>query len=404
MPHFVPPLERMPVAGKNAPIASDLRTGDLLFPRRTRAPALSVLAGSRWAKQMEAMEAGGPFDRTIRELLSTVDERLPSLYAAPLQEFGGENRLHGYAPDPSRQSRQWLNSTVVSFESLLSQAVVPPAVESTSIPGPDDPDFYVAMMKILQLTMGDLVQDWLNMTLRQFIRSEIGQFLINALTSPDVSTSFFVGHVALVLREHDGESVESGGQLYVIEANATDFAHYRVALHAYHDPKDPDLAAMDPGAAVTARYSLRGWLNVRCSAGERVWHARPKLLGNDWQTPLLQACKRFLGRPYGFFDNPDFGDHNRFYCSEFVVRAYREVLPTYADTLCDRQTWSGMLKYLGASGQTDQRDLLQRVKSRYGIADSKPFFVLPPALLWNSAAILRMANPGWESEPYAESF
>jgi cell wall-associated NlpC family hydrolase len=97
-----------------------------------------------------------------------------------------------------------------------------------------------------------------------------------------------------------------------------------------------------------------------------VWHARPKLLGNDWQTPLLQACKRFLGRPYGFFDNPDFGDHNRFYCSEFVVRAYREVLPTYADTLCDRQTWSGMLKYLGASRQTDQISVTCCSASRAG--------------------------------------
>lgn len=434
---------RTPHWGGNCPAPDQLQTGDLLFPRKPMQPEHQIGWGAFWISLLDAEQLptgiGLGFGAKIGDILEHADagemrdllkRRLPD--GTP--DFSG---LAGYTPDPTRLSRGQSPDKGIAlmrdgvpgaaaahiaqtpvYESLLlrlGEQGHPLSLWSTnpaqaaSIPGPDDPDFLLAMLAILRIEFPHLIDKWLDMTVNEFVRSDIGQFFIDALTSPDPSLSFFVGHVAIVLREKDGRSVNgTDGTVYVVEANITDYAHYRVSIHPYHSDRDPLLHGASGAAADESASLMNGWVNRRCAMGEYVWHARPRLdaYGDAWKTPLLQACKQLLGRPYGFFDHPDFGDDDRMYCAEYVYRAFKDIdaiVPGFAENLRDKQTWSGMQEYLNVSRQKKQHKLVTQIMKAQKIAGSEPFFVLPPPLLWNSTALTREANPSFANRPYAPS-
>lgn len=407
-----------PDPGGNCPKEADLQTGDLLFPRK---PGLSGQAfgwGSHWASILE--HPASAFHERLNAKIGTLLNNggaagfVKRLESGPA---GGPQRWAGYAPDPTRLSPpHGQGETPPTYRSLLLDPDASMHPLSTtgmsalfgSFPGPDDPDFLVAMKAILDIALPGLIKDWLGMTVEEFVRHELSQFLIDSLTSPDVRLNFFVGHVGMVLREQDGRSVDPPhGKVFVIETNITDYAHYRVSIHPYVDASDPEPKSdSDAQDAKEAAHQMYGWVNRRCALGEYVWHARPQgIQANDWQNRLVQASKKQLGRPYGFFDHPQFGDDDRMYCAEFVFRAFCGVDPTYAERLQDRQTWGAMQAYLEASGQGKQKQLVEKIKQEQSFKDCKRFFVMPPALLWNSAALHRLANPGYAvREPYAVAF
>lgn len=417
-----------PVPGGNCPKVEELQTGDLLFPRK---PGLSGQAfgwGTYWVALLEKNPdvVHERFNVKIGDLLKTREAVELALWSVG-QEGEESSRRTKYSPDPTRLSprrhsaagglQYWheaIDKGPDSYSSLLLDPDSPQhplsqtglQTESGSFPGPDDPDFLLAMQAILNIAFPDLLEGWLGMTVAEFVKSDLRQFLIDALTSPDVRLSFFVGHVGIVLREQDGQSVKAGGSVYVIEANITDFSHYRVSIHPYSDGSDvhPDNETEADVAKLEA-HKMYGWVNRRCALGEYVWHAKPyEPLIADWQNRLLQASKKHLGRPYGFFDHPTFGDDDRMYCSEFVYRAFRDVDAVYAERLQDKQTWGSMRTYLDKSGQKVQSRLVESIQTKQGIANDQPFFVMPPALLWNSTALERLPNPSYAvAEPYAPS-
>jgi hypothetical protein len=425
--------QHKPVWGGNCPHFDQLQTGDLLFPRKPTPDDNALAWGTLWARLLDGPGTPDLMDarlrRTIGDILTKADPQLT-------ERLQSDRPWRGYVADPTRWPR--VLAPVLAASAVppdADDAVVPPTVhesllfqpdaaehlfseqnallvQANGFPGVDDPDFLFAMLAILRIEFPDLLNQWLNMSVDTFIRSEIGRFFIDMLTSPDVRLSFFVGHVAIVLREQDGQSVDAPkGQVYVIEANITDYAHYRVSIHPYHCGTDMDPDTRPDAPPSEWAQEMRGWVNRRCALGEYVWHARPDLKGADpaWRTALMQVCKSLLGRPYGFFDHPAFGEDDRLYCSEFVYRAFKSLemkglLPGFAEGLRDRQTWGGMRDYLNASGQHEQLRLVKNIMRDRKIPADKPFFVMPPPLLWNSIKLIDRINPGWESAPYAPAF
>jgi hypothetical protein len=421
-----------PVFGSNCPDPALLQTGDLLFPRKPDLTEQAFGWGTYWAKMLDddprLADDGGRFARTIGSILEGGGA---SAFVSPSREPAKDDKgisLTGYTPDPTRawlhrppssESLQTFSGSVAStppnFGSLLqdpdalTHPMAPPNLASLSggFPGPEDPDFLMAIKAVLEITFPQLLNGWLDMTVAEFVKHKIHTFLIDALTSPDVRLSFFVGHVGIVLREENGHSVDEGGNVYVIEANITDYSHYRVAIHPYYVGSDSSPAnTLSSSEAKEASQKMRGWVNRRCALGEYVWCARPEGLSiGNWKDQLVQKSKAYLGRPFGFFDRPTFGDDDRMYCAEYVWRVFNDIGKTYASALQDKQTWGSMERYLGVSGQKQQQNLVSDIKRGQGFADSKPFFVLPPALLWNSGALNRLSNPGYAlTEPYAPTF
>lgn len=423
--------QHKPVWGGNCPHVDQLQTGDLLFPRRPTPAHKPVAWGTLWAKLLSGPGTPVLMDarlrRTIGDILVEADPELT-------ERLRSGRPWRGYVPDPTRWPRVLPQALTTSATPLDADDVVEPPtvheslllqpdagdhlfseqrallVQAGGFPGVDDPDFLFAMLTILRIEFPDLLEQWLDMSVEEFILSDIGRFFIDALTSPDVRLSFFVGHVAIVLREQDGQSVDAPhGQVYVIEANITDYSHYRVSIHPYHCDTDINPDTRPNAPASEWAQEMRGWVNRRCALGEYVWHARPAIDGGlgDWHTPLMQACKKHLGRPYGFFDHPDFGEDDRLYCSEFVFRAFDDLghlLPGFAKSLQDKQTWAGMRDYLRVSGQDEQRKLVEEIMRTQGFPEDRAFFVMPPPVLWNSIALTRRTSPGWEAAPYAPAF
>lgn len=132
---------------------------------------------------------------------------------------------------------------------------------------------------------------------------------------------YYSGHVAMIVQEN--------GNTYVIEANASDYSNYRVALHPYYlanDAADPQL--------------MRGWLNRRHAKDQKMWVQRPKAaLSTAQQSALTFYAKSLLGRPYGLLDTLRFADDSRLYCSDFIYKCYHHI--GYA--LDDQRTWSWVI-------------------------------------------------------------
>lgn len=260
------------------------------------------------------------------------------------------------------------------------------------------------LLFILREAFPDLLQQWLGMSVLQFLLHPLRRILLGALEREAGGDSFFVGHVAMVLRERDGAHADDG-EVWVIEANTTDFSHYGVALNRYWVDGEPT-APVVPGAHGLDR--MRGWANRRLAQGQAIWHSRLRAAHHDaaaallWRQRLVDHAKRYLGRPYGFFDNPAFGDAGRLYCGEFVQRALEDTEPAnQAWQVAQNRAWDWLLQNLGDLGSPAfvkevSAALTPQLRQQM---QGKPFFLLTLHMLYRSAALVHLSPPG--AGPYA---
>jgi hypothetical protein len=254
------------------------------------------------------------------------------------------------------------------------------------------------------------------------MRHPIIQLLFDLLLSDNVGANVFIGHVGIVIRENDN--------VYVIEDNITSYSHYRVAIHPYYVQKehhvDGDLSEGDVCKylnkyynEVTQKYELdnvdferpaaqaTGWVNRRAAMLASVWHARPKASGfpDGWQAKMVLAAKALHGRPFGFFDQPVLGNDDRMYCAEYVYNVFRNgVSQTAADNMIDKLKWKYIKKYLEIVKNIKMLDFVNKIldDKRHPIDPERNFFVLPPAILWNSSGLIYPSqHPGGLNNSYA---
>lgn len=371
------------------PPADALRTGDLLFPRKASQP------------ENQALDATVDQPTGFRSRHAATDMTMGELLARQLSAFE--------AP---------ASPLVEQMDALMPKYAAHPtwAADHDTAPSPgkselslDDWGVMSLLLKIMKVEMSALFKAWLNMSVSEFIASDLGKFLFELLqNNSSRDENFFVGHMAMVIREERGQLVTDGshnGTAYVIEANTTDYSHYRVAVHPYWVPEEPQAPHPD-GAGHTDVGQLRGWANRRAAAGEKVWSASVAQLCSATDalqlvTAVVAQAKRWLGRPYGFFDHPTFGDPNRMYCAEYLYKVFKEGAAATGLTvkLDDRRTWGWMHAYFAASGQTRLHDLLGRLMTDKSIDAQQPFFVLTPAMVWCSGALTDAKSPENEG-PY----
>jgi len=358
---------KLPDFGVNCPRPDSLETGDLLFPRK---PAnLSQFTEMRSNPNVNIQIAPGDKNKTVAEVLG------PTRTAILLA--GGASAL---VP----------NMWAENYSRLQ--------LESNSC-GSDSSDLANKITKIVAAAFPKLIRDWLTMTMWQFALHPIKQFLEKAMCAPDVSGNFFVGHVAMVIREADGHSVTSsqGGIPYVIEANSTDFSHYRVSIHPYHAAGD-----------TAYPQSSGGWVNNQCALGKKVWHGRPKcfettlpgIATSEARQAITNTAKALIGRPYGILDNPEFANPDRLYCSEFVHTAYAGA--GRSDLILDEhRTWKWMQSFLNKSS-SDIGKIVTSIIDDPGlkIDPETAFFLLTPPMLWHSAN-MKPLWPDPTTDPYA---
>jgi hypothetical protein len=400
------PMSAVPKFGENCPKSSDLHTGDLLFPRRLDQSSTQVI-GAQLQNNLggASSETGGP---TLRVLFDLDKEQ------GRLHRDGSKANI-GWVPDITRLSfpKNVPSSVTMSHPTLDAPATdeAPPdftsllvnpydplhpallAQTASAIPDMSDSEMDQWMRRILEIALPEIPRHWLNMSVPQFRASAIWRLLQSGLLSADVRLSFFIGHVGIVLKE--------GGNTWVIEANITDFSHNRVAIHPYHVPSDEkgitDQAIEknrdSENAARDRAEVMRGWVNRRTALGELVWCASPNEITENDQQTLPNAARKYLGRPYGFFDHPEFGHGNRFYCAEFVHRVFKDVSPALAASIDDQRTWRGMRTYLNAIGDTQQADWISEILEEADFEEEHKFFVLPPALLWRSQSLEKKFFP-----------
>jgi hypothetical protein len=364
MPEITPP-QSLPQWNINCPHPDKLETGDLLFPKKAEPD--SHLESSKKSLSVKVVLVAGSGTKSVKDVLGI--------------EF-----------------TQLLVSDVKSGLTIdLNLSLYENNKEESTTAQVDlsDPKNLFKLMRIAKAAFPHLIQQWLNMSMDAFVKHPVAQFLFKAMTAKDVKSGFFIGHVAMVIREADGELVNAPhGVPYVIEANITDFSHYRVSIHRYY---------VDDGTPISN--ATRGWVNRRCGLGESVWHSRPQYLGADTvdaaknnaaKLAISNAAKALIGRSYGFFDNPDFGDIDRLYCSEFIYKAYQAVQQINVN---DHRNWGWVQTFFS---QTDPAlgDLVKTIidDSELGIDNNTKFFLLTPPMLWRSSGMSKV----WPaSPPYA---
>jgi hypothetical protein len=262
----------------------------------------------------------------------------------------------------------------------------------------EDPVRIALMFFILTKAFGGLIDDWLKMPVFKFVQHPLCDLLTGALRH-SADEGFFVGHVAMVLRETDGAH-DPAGKLWVIEANATDYAHYSVSVHPYF--------VADEGTAPLGQRRVRGWLNRRLALGEAVWCSRHEALQADdgdaaagarveaLRARLVPLAKQYLGRRYGFFDNPDFGETGRFYCAEFVHRVFWD-LGDDAMGLDQHCQWEWLLAnsaLLGSEGFVERMRVAVHADGFRETIRGKPFFLLTLPMLYACQRLVRRDASG----------
>jgi hypothetical protein len=274
------------------PPAEILQTGDLLFPR--------------------AANVKVPFVRPVESF--TMDDA--TFQTATQRQFEG-----GTDSDPERD---------------LFRVGSDPAHEWLRL---------AAVYKVLDRLFPEIAAEWAGRGLAIFLKHPLlklflsafaQEFSDNMLLGDGTLGNYYIGHVAMVVRESKDKD-----RLFVIEANASDFSHYRVAIHLYHDP-------------ATANLPLglrRGWVDRRTGKSQLVWACRHRLLDDSSvlapaerdgaRDRLANTAKKYLGRPYGMFDILKFGDDDRLYCGEFCHRAYADAFAgsPHQARLDDNRSW-----------------------------------------------------------------
>lgn len=400
-----------------------LQTGDLLFPR-----AAALAAPSVWLSVRERIDRPDPrMDAPLGEYLVETQgrERLDALRAhlADERPFHHDVSAVLARTRPARlepglaQELATLSHQLTTMDA--AQAASGPLADlglglwslgrelqwlaSPSRAGTTPEDRTWLLFVILVKAFPELLQAWLSMTVRQFLEHPLSRLLTGALQSGS-SPGFFVGHVAMVLREDDGAHADAPhGKVWVIEANATDFAHYRVALHPYLVPSEPTAR---PAPGDTPPPWLRGWANRRLAAGESIWHSRHTTLEDDpdearsLRRMMVGAAKRYLGRPYGFFDDPAFGDAGRFYCGEFVHQVFQDT-GNGRLRVDQNRTWNWLhlnRDLLSGPKFGAEVDAAMKAGNLLATMQGKPFFLLTLPMLYCSEGLKRCDAEG--TPPY----
>jgi hypothetical protein len=347
--------------GKTCPHPDSLQTGDLVFPRGPASDANALLEAITAMPQLSELTA----NMRVAELL-------------------GEERL------------QLLRVRNVPAHTMPLEPVQPDKLAEQGRGGvfdPTNPAHLFLLVRILNATFGDLTEQWLGMTVKQFLNHPISRILTGAINQ-DLGGGFFVGHVGLILREPSGAS-SGATQPWVIEGNITDFSHYRVSIHPYYDERETT------GSLPSGR--MRGWVNYRTALGQQVWSGRPKAFINE--TPevaqareaIARHAKALLGRPYGFFDHPALGDTDRLYCSEFVLNVFRSVgTATLNLKVDDHRWWRWLLENLPFGAFRQQLEKALKEDGLYDRVINKEFFLLTVHMLWRSEQLAAQLKPGGE--------
>lgn len=242
------------------PSTADLKSGDLLFPKK---PGDVVIAS------LDAEEAWGSLAAIDRVGLQgkQLKMRVGDLLDSPDE---GDALALGYV-------RQWQERVAV----LRSH------------------DKTLASDKLEDLS--DLaVQDLLHLGRSLMVP------LADTLGQEWSRLPFTFGHVAMAFEEND--------QWYVMEAGCTDYSHYRVCISPYLDDEDSD---RQPG-------QTRGWAKRRANLGQCTWSARHKALKPEHLALILNHCKNFLSVPYGILEPGMMSNPNRIYCTELLQRGFAQ--------------------------------------------------------------------------------
>lgn len=404
MPNFSPPYY---------PAADLLRTGDLLFPKRIRATEDTGEGPVRWVTlglRTQLREVLGEPDRGPKleeyldpELIAAARRRVPydvsALLAPPASatrlplRFGAQvsrlcaelNALLSQAGELSsdKQARvqqlQGLGRELLQLADRASERV-------------EDARRASLMFFILTKAFPTLLDHWLGMTVQQFLRHPISQLLLAAIER-ESGEGFFVGHVAMVLCETEGGH-DLAGKVWVIEANTTDFSHYSVAVHPYLVDDEPVAPTSLEGLRV------RGWANRRLAMGESLWHCRHTgLKGADAEAlrgQLVHEAKKYLGRRFGFFDEPNFGDDGRFYCAEFVHRVFTD-LGGEAMKLDQHRWWTWLLDnahLLGSAKFAAEVVKAVHAQGLYARMEKQPFFLITLPMLYQCDRLEKLPIAG----------
>lgn len=337
------------------PQPQDLKTGDLLFPRvpapvaKPADDALDAWTGQPLRKLLGVNAVQMLYDRRFRP------------------DVSGLLEPQGLRPKGKKQDPEQARIKLAGRELLVLLILV-----RTS------------------RVVRDLLGDWLDMSVGEFLRHPLRKILFGAL-APGGESHLFVGHVAMVLRERDGAHADKG-DVWVIEANTTDFSHYGVALHRYWAEREPT-GRIEPGAHGYNR--MRGWANRRLAQGDAIWHSRlaPACADDrrtlEWRQSLVNQAKRYLGTPFGFFDDPEFGSASRLYCGEFIQKVFADVEPDQAWQVGQNRSWDWLLTHLDVLGPPEfVNDVMNALTAdlRESV-QGQPFFLLTLPMLYRSAQL-----------------
>lgn len=402
------PEDFLPKMGITCPKLELLQTGDLLFPRL---PEKNIIKSRNISinNKFKKINLGQYLKSDVKTLLETarnkkLNERRSQDFTTLVAEFHSsilnadkKSNISLYA---NQQGANILNQTFGDDRGV----------------GLNINDFLTShqtiklLLKIL-IAAGyeELIENWFKVdapdSVFDFMTNSLVQLLLQMLTASDVRTNLFLGHVGIVIKENDN--------VYVIEDNITSYSHYRVSIHPYYDKSDESNTSKYLNEAYNEFTKLEdksqdgtdydypasratGWVNRRSAMLEHVWHVRPKCKVDGWQMKLANAAKALHGRPYGFFDSPNLGNDDRMYCSEYVYTAFKQGLgKSEADNLLDKMTWGHVLTYLKNDGNAEMEKIVSDILTKHSkkITEVNQFFVLPPALLWNSSYVDHQFNP-----------
>ena len=357
--------------GVNFPKPEALQTGDVLFARNPT----SVL---------ESADTDAELGSGLTE--GQLGKKLPDFLGPRLTTIVGAR--------PSNDRRE--------LEAVVRHTAAAATLAGTEAAGGIDTITQTQMaflLAILKSEFEPLFRDWFNLSVGQFIQNPLARVLFKALEG-DIGDGFFVGHCGLVLRDRDGAHADNG-TVYVIEANATSFDHYRVNMRPYHLGGD--------GADGTGRY--RSWTGYRASRGDSVWSSRHVAFGpgnaasaTELRTLLLRAAQTYQGRSYGFFDTSTYADAGRLYCSEFIHRACDDVRlgansnPPHPELarVDDRCTWDWIKKNnppTSTMGEAIQQAWNHPVIGPHVQQAGRRFFILTVQMLWRSGVLSATFKP-----------
>lgn len=430
-----PPADFVPILGKTCPALGQLETGDLLFPRLSDAVEKKMNEPLVWQRQgflfgipkktvLEWFRKDEPIrsvlkKEVVEDLLEKAKNPDTTSEHRALNLMALKDELQREKYKKVNNTLPHLNSSAIEFKlqrpdfDTFQQESIPVDLDEML----SDPRVIELLIKILNASgFGDLVQAWFNVeapkTVSEFRDDPLVGLLLDLLSSDDVRNEVFIGHVGIVIKENNN--------LYVIEGNITSYSHYRVAIHPYyvgHDSTEVSKYLVSNYKETSSSYlpttdfelypnQVTGWVNRRAAMLQHVWHARPGGLDDQKKQDLISAAKALHGRPFGFFDHPKFGNNDRMYCAEYVYNAFKDgISEAMATELTQKMTWGYIRKYLELVGNakmlTFVDDILKDIE-QYKIHPESKFFVLPPAILWNSNSLSFPTNhPGVDQKPYA---